>query len=131
MRETFYFIYESYNGDGRAQRSAETSSGLMAQIHHSKISIFSFPNSSESFLSKHEREVTIFKDGSCEIPMLETISGTCTTAIKNFPNDVHKCSFVFYMVNVEHDSGQLLFQLNDGFSETINGAWSLQSMFIN
>ena len=68
----------------------------------------------------------ILKDGFCELPVVESLTGLCETDIEKFPNDVHKCSFNFYISNVGSANGNIDFEVNKESEVIINGAWSVQ-----
>ena len=80
---------------------------------------------------KNEREVKIFKNGYCELPVVETLTGKCLSDIKKFPNDVHNCTFTFYTSNVDNARGYIDYKIYKDKDEIINGAWSVQSMSAN
>ena len=79
---------------------------------------------------KSERELTIFKDGQCTLPVVETLTGNCLSNIKKFPNDVHNCTFNFYTSNVDNTIGYIDYQIYKNNDIAINGAWSVQSMYV-
>lgn len=82
------------------------------------------------FLSKQERETTIHKNGMCQTPVFETLSGKCKSDITKFPNDIHHCSFHFYILNIDYNIGRLKFELRESQDEIIPGAWSVESMWL-
>lgn len=80
-----------------------------------------------SFLSNNLREVVIYEDGSCHLPIVLTVTGQCKSQIKLFPNDIHQCTFLFYMFNVFESDGVLGFELGNNGNGTSSGAWHFNS----
>ena len=73
-----------------------------------------------------KRELKILKDGLCQLPVVESLTGVCKTDIEKFPNDVHNCSFNFYISNVDSTNGNIDYQTDKETEVIINGAWSVQ-----
>ena len=95
--------------------------------------VFDHPENDTSFCSgksiatSDPSPLQIKKDGSCSLSLIATTWGLCETDIKQFPADLHNCTFGFYVHNIYPSTGNHTVSIVKHNSTSINGAWHLKS----